>query len=157
MVRKWRRLLRESVAKPLYRKEVEFVRAIYQMQYNALNLLDEICTVEITVDEDNRVLHILDLDHAVSPIYYFVKKQFQLNDEFYKMADVLIKKKILFLDNGPDVSQEQWLQNTTVYFYSGKPAVHVYKNDRVESLNIHPFIVRGDDLREAYLKRIGVI
>ena len=66
-----------------------------KFQYNALNLMDERCTVEVTVNYETMCVHLFDLDGAVYPMYDFVNKTRILNDEFIKMIEVLSTKRLL--------------------------------------------------------------
>ena len=66
-----------------------------KFQYQALNLMDEICTVEVTVDYEKMVVHLLDSSGAIYPTYDYVSKSFVINDEFEKMLHVLSNKYLM--------------------------------------------------------------
>jgi hypothetical protein len=66
-----------------------------KFQYQALNLMDEICTVEVTVDYEKMVVHLFDFSGAIYPIYDYASQSFVINDEFEKMLHVLSNKYLM--------------------------------------------------------------
>lgn len=125
------------------------------MEYRALNLLDEVCTVEITILEDEGILHIFDKEEAIVPIYNFKKKHFELSDDFRKMANVLLGKNILMPKDSSDLSIEEWIKRLTIYFYS-KRYIHLYKEEGIVSVPLSDVgNLAGDSLiHTPYLDRL---
>lgn len=123
------------------------------MEYKALNLVDEVCTVEITVQEDKRMLHILDLEDAVSPSYNFVEDQFVLSDDFQKMALVLKRKNILLFQNNYEVALEKWLKPLIIIFYRKKSILHVYSNGVMKDVEIS-FLPEKSAFHLPYVERV---
>lgn len=66
-----------------------------KFQYQALNLMDEICTVEVTVDYEKMIVHLFDSSGAIYPTYDYVSQSFVINDEFEKMLNVLANKYLM--------------------------------------------------------------
>ena len=69
---------------------------IQQLEYRGLNLHDVIGSVEIAIDVDLNTIHIYDTDHIVEPEYDFLTKNFKLSEGFWKMANVINRKAIIF-------------------------------------------------------------
>ena len=65
-----------------------------QFEYKALNLFDEISTVEIALDAINSCIHVFDRDGAVYPQFNYSKKQYEPNDEFWKMKETIEHKHL---------------------------------------------------------------
>lgn len=106
-----------------------------QLQYQGLNLLDEVGTVEIAIDYENFIIHIYDTQQIVAPEYHFATKNYQLTDSFYKMAALIQQKKFLAISE--TISIEEWVEHSTWYFYEITPLIKRYANGimRKESLN----------------------
>ena len=134
------------------------MRAKYQMEYRALNLLDEVCTVEITILEDEGILHIFDKEEAIVPIYNFTENQYELSEDFYKMANVLLGKKILMPKDISNLSVDDWINRLTVYFYS-KRCVQIYTEKVFESVALSDYQKLEEDglIHTPYLLRIGTV
>ena len=66
-----------------------------KFQYQALNLMDEVCTVEVTVNYEEMVVHLFDDSAAIYPSYDYATENFIMNDEFEKMLQVLAKKYLM--------------------------------------------------------------
>ncbi|MGY4796650.1 hypothetical protein MHB40_17240 [Lysinibacillus sp. FSL K6-0057] len=105
---------------------------IYQMEYRGLNLLDEISTVELAIDEEKQTIHIFDVGQVVSPIFNFDVSAYELSDGFYKMADVLRHKKILTKQQtGSDLTLSEWLIMNNAYFYIPQKRIKKYVNGSI--------------------------
>ena len=63
-----------------------------QFEYKALNLVEEISTVELTLDTINGSIHVFDQDGAVYPQFNFSTKQYEPNDEFWRMKETIEQK-----------------------------------------------------------------
>lgn len=109
---------------------------VLHMEYKALNLLDEVCSVEIAIMEDKRELHILDIHKAVSPVYHFGRQAYEFTDDFYRMIQVLMSKKILFSNNCKEMDEEQWLHQNTIYFYSENSNVITWGNHKISAFKL---------------------
>ena len=116
-------------------------------------MLDEVCVVEMTVDEERRTLHIFDRENAVSPSYHFVDKRFVLTDDFQKMAQVCIQKKILLLNNGDKILVEEWLQNIRIYFYTAASTVRLYQHGNINQIDMNESM-SIEQLHIPYMKRM---
>lgn len=105
-----------------------------QFEYKALNLLDEISTVELTLDTINSSIHVFDRDGAVYPQFNFSTKQYEPNDEFWKMKEN-IEQKHLAATFFAEINEElKWL------FYTPKKEVYCFtvncnKMDKVNKEN----------------------
>jgi len=103
------------------------VEQIYQMEYRGLNLLDEISSVELAIDEQGQTIHIFDAGQVVSPIFNFDVSAYELSEGFYKMADILRHKRILTnYQQGSDWTLSEWLNTNNVYFYVPKQRIKKY-------------------------------
>lgn len=102
-----------------------FKMKLNELEYKALNLMDEVTTVEIALDEKKQTIHVCDLANAVEPEYDFVTKKYKLSEEFYKMAEVLMQKQ--FFERKIDQTLEQWVNFVTWNFYSSKRTIKSYK------------------------------
>ncbi len=102
------------------------------MEYRGLNLLDEISTVELAIDEEKQTIHIFDVGQVVSPIFNFDVSAYELSDGFYKMADVLRHKKILTKQQtGSDLTLSEWLIMNNAYFYIPQKRIKKYVNGSI--------------------------
>ena len=107
---------------------------IMQFEYKALNLLDEISTVELTLDTINGSIHVFDVDGAVYPQFNFSTKQYEPNDEFWKMKET-IEQKHLAVTFFEQIKEEvKWL------FYTPTKEVYIFnvncnKMDKVNKEN----------------------
>ena len=102
-----------------------------QIEYKALNLLDEISTVELTLDTINRSIHVFDVDGAVYPQFNFSTKQYEPNDEFWKMKET-IEQKHFAAPFFVEVKEEsKWL------FYTPTKEVYCFKvnSNRMDKVN----------------------
>lgn len=97
-----------------------------QLQYQGLNLLDEVGTVQITIDYEASIIHIYDTQQIVAPEYDFIVKNYTLTSSFYQMAAAIRQKNFLQIDE--HLSLEQWVDNSTWYFYGITHFVKRYAN-----------------------------
>lgn len=128
--------------------------SILHMEYKALNLLDEVCSVELAIMDDKKELHILDCHKAISPIYNFSVGKYKLNDDFYQMVRVLMKKKILFSNNCGEMSIDDWLDRNTIFIYSDPSKVFKNKNSKLDVIELKQNSYE-ENLYLHYVNRIG--
>ncbi|MER1986037.1 MAG: aminopeptidase [Solibacillus sp.] len=95
-----------------------------QIQYQGLNLLDEVGTVEIAIDYELGIVHVYDTQQIVAPEYDFQMKNYRLTDSFYKMAAIIRQKN--FLSRAEQATLEQWVEKSTWYFYGITPVIKRY-------------------------------
>ena len=98
-----------------------------EMEYKGLNLLDEVCTVEIALDEALAVVHIYDTNYVVEPTYHFGRKEYELNEGFYKLVQVL-KQKYFFVEKRNE-NTENWIEGLTWIFYSSNQSIKCYQKN----------------------------
>ena len=103
------------------------------MEYKGLNLLDEVCTVEIALDVEYDTIHIFDTNYVVEPTYHFGRKEYQLNEGFFKLAEVL-NQKYFFVEKKND-NLEKWIDSLTWIFYSSNETIKCYQGN---TFSIHP-------------------
>lgn len=124
---------------------------ILELEYKALNLMDQVCTVEVAFDPDHATIHVFDLEHAVYPMYQFSNATFVVNDEFPKMKKLLLEKQFITLNNMG--KQNEWEHTIRWIFYSPKKAIQVLIGNTIysEQLNFggHQVV-----LYEKYCSRI---
>ena len=105
---------------------------IYQMEYRGLNLLDEISSVELAIDEQGQTIHIFDAGQVVSPIFNFDVSAYELSDGFYKMADILRHKRILTNQlPGSELTLSDWLITNNAYFYIPQKRIKKYSQGSI--------------------------
>jgi hypothetical protein len=63
-------------------------------EYKALNLMDQIETIEITLDYAHRTIHIFDLNGITYPMYSVKNGEYVCSDEFLSLAKC-VKEKYL--------------------------------------------------------------
>ncbi len=85
-----------------------------ELQYNGINIWDEMSIVEIAFDECRNVIHVFDTAMTVEPEYNFNIKQYELSEGFFKMANVLKEKQYLTMGSE---TVEEWMQRITWQFY----------------------------------------
>jgi len=107
------------------------MKEIFELEYRGLNLFDEISTVEVAIDNQNKVIHIYDINQVVEPEYDFTAKKYQLSEGFYKMAKVLFEKKFL---ESPYETEAQWMTEITWVFYGSKRSI--FKSEGLNLLEI---------------------
>jgi hypothetical protein len=106
-----------------------------KFQYNALNLMDERCIIEVTVNYETMCVHLYDIDGALYPMYDFVKKAYVLNEEFEKMIQALSTKRLIraaYRGNEPfQIRQFNW------FFYTKRKEIKVYNGatQMIEKVN----------------------
>jgi hypothetical protein len=96
-----------------------------EMEYKGLNLLEEVCTVEIALDEGRNVIHIFDVNYVIEPVYDFASKKYVLNEAFYQFAEVL-KSKYFFVEKR-DMALGEWIASFTWQFYSSNQMIKSYR------------------------------
>ncbi|MDI7740726.1 hypothetical protein QMK38_01825 [Lysinibacillus fusiformis] len=107
------------------------MKEIFELEYRGLNLFDEISTVEVAIDNQNKVIHIYDINQVVEPEYDITAKKYQLSEGFYKMAKVLFEKKFF---ESPYETEAQWLTEITWVFYGSKRSI--FKSEGLNLLEI---------------------
>lgn len=95
-----------------------------ELEYKTINIMDEVCTVEVAFANATNTIHIFDTAQAVEPEYDFVSKQFVLSDNFTKMAEVLASKQYI-LTNESLINRVEWR------FYASKQTIKIYKNNKM--------------------------
>lgn len=95
-----------------------------EMEYKGLDLNEEICTVEIALDEGVNVIHVFDTNYVVEPVYDFANKKYELNEGFYQFAEVL-KSKYFFVEKREKEIAE-WISSFTWQFYSSNHVIKSY-------------------------------
>lgn len=122
-----------------------------QIQYQGLNLVDEVGTVEIAIDYERGIVHIYDTQQIVAPEYDFTVKNYTLTDSFYKMADIIRQKN--FLHKVAHISLMQWIEQSTWYFYGMTPVIKRYAKGTMTVESIHT-LKSSDDFYEKYIERL---
>lgn len=130
-----------------------------EMEYKGLNLMDEVGTVEIALDEERNAIHVFDVNHIVEPDYHFSDKTYVLSDGFAKLAEVL-KSKYFFVEK-KDMEIAKWIESFTWQFYSSNRTVKTFKNG--EFTIIHAVSLSSTDESELiqmglypkYVERLG--
>ena len=122
-------------------------KQMLHIQYQGRNLMEQICTVEVAVDEQKRHIHIFDPQQVVWPEYNGVLKQYILSESFYTMLAVL-RRKYLFQQDCFK-TESDWLNLIDWYFYIPNKKVLKYANGAVT-------IVPAENtlLYDKYLSRI---
>ena len=96
-----------------------------EMEYRGLNLLDEINTVEIALDEEKNIIHIFDVNYVIEPIFDFKNSEYSLSEGFYQFAEVL-KSKYFFVEKRQMVMRD-WIASFTWQFYSSNKTIKSYR------------------------------
>ena len=99
----------------------------YEMEYKGLNLLDEVCTVEIALDVECDTVHIFDTNYVVEPTYHFGRKEYELNEGFFKLAEVL-NQKYFFVEKKSE-NLKTWIDSLTWTFYSSNQTIKCYQGN----------------------------
>ena len=100
---------------------------LYEMEYRGLNLLDEVCTVEIALNEVLSTVHIYDTNYVVEPTYHFGRKEYELSEGFFKLAEVL-NQKYFFVEKKNE-SIGKWIEGLTWIFYSSNQSIKCYQKN----------------------------
>ena len=113
-----------------------------QFEYKALNIVDEISTVELTLDTTNSCIHIFDQDGAVYPHYSFSTQQYEPNDEFWKMKEIIEHKHLastFFEEKKEDTKWVFYTPKRDIYYITIKDekfyTEKINKNDRISLSN----------------------
>lgn len=122
-----------------------------ELQYQGLNLVDEVGTVEVAIDLVKQVIHVYDTQQIVAPEYDFKIKNYVLTDSFYKMASIIKEKN--FLKQQEELSTMDWVEKITWVFYSITPNLKLYENGNMVIENINS-LVRKDHFYAKYVERI---
>ena len=129
--------------------------AIFELEYRGLNLLDEISSVEIAIDQLLKVIHIYDTNQVVEPEFNFSIKQYQLSDGFYKMTKVIYDKKFFVLANH---TRTQWINEVIWIFYGSKKSILKYSEGTIIEIPKDEFTYVNDilvhSLYEKYALRV---
>ena len=100
---------------------------LYEMEYKGLNLLDEVCTVELALDEASATVHIYDTNHVVEPTYHFGRNEYELSEGFFKLAEVL-NQKYFFVEKRSQ-NLEKWINSLTWTFYSSNQSIKCFQGN----------------------------
>ncbi|MGN7114870.1 hypothetical protein [Lysinibacillus odysseyi] len=99
-----------------------------EMEYKGLNLMDEISTVEIALDEEKSIIHIFDTNYVIEPIFDFVSREYVLSEGFYQFAEVL-KSKYFFVEKR-QMPIHDWIGSFTWQFYGSNQTVKSYRDGK---------------------------
>ncbi len=124
---------------------------ILELEYKALNLMDQVCTVEVAFDPDNVTIHIFDLEQAVYPMYQFSNATFVVNDEFPKMEKLLLEKQFFTFKNND--KENEWERTLRWIFYSPEKAIQVLIGNSIYSEQLN-FGGHNVVLYEKYCSRL---
>lgn len=113
-----------------------------EMQYNGLNIWDEISIVEIAFDEYRTSIHVFDIAMTVEPEFNFTNKQFELSDGFIKMAAVIKDKQYLTKNSE---TLEEWIDRITWQFYCSNNKILTFKAGSFEKFDTKDFAVLTDE------------
>jgi len=97
---------------------------LYEVEYKGLNLLDEVCTIEIALDVDSNTVHIFDTNYVVEPTYHFGRNDYELSEGFFKLAKVL-NQKYFFVEKRSQ-NLEKWIDSLTWIFYSSNKSIKCF-------------------------------
>lgn len=129
-----------------------------EMEYKGLNLLDEICTVEIALDEELSIVHVYDTNYVVEPTYHFGRKEYELSEGFFKLAEVL-KQKYFFVEKRSE-NIDQWIESLTWIFYSSNQSIKCFQKKTFSILplkmmkNQDEQVLIDEKLYPKYVKRL---
>ena len=131
---------------------------LYEMEYKGLNLLDEVCTVEMALDEASSIVHIYDTNYVVEPTYHFGRKEYELSEGFFKLAGVLQQKHFFLEKSGQNL--EDWIDSLTWTFYSSNGLIKSFQRNTF-SIVLAKMVVDQDEqslmnqqLYPKYVKRL---
>ena len=122
-----------------------------KLQYQGMNLLDQIATVEIAVDEYHNTIHLYDPESVVWPEYRGVTSGYVLSDGFEKMLKVLESKP--FFVNWQQQNESNGLCGISWIFY--KQQSHILKSNN-EIVNIM-LDYKNQYLNVEFLEKIQII
>lgn len=106
-----------------------------ELAYQARNVMDAICTVEVAFDAAHTTIHIFDTQQAVEPEYNFATKQFVLSEAFWPMAETLAAKG--FLPMYDTETTADWVARITWHFYSSKQTIKTFENAVMTTVMAH--------------------
>lgn len=92
----------------------------FALMYTGRNLMDELGTVQVTIERAEGRIHVLDLQYVCEPQYDYRKKAYTFSDETTQFARVLFEKKIVRTEI---VNFNDWIQNIDWLFYCSKPLI----------------------------------
>lgn len=119
-----------------------------EIEYKGLNLNEEICTVEIALDEGLNVIHVFDVNYVVEPVYDFANKKYELNEGFYLLAEVL-KPKYFFVEKREKEIAE-WIASFTWQFYGSNQVIKSYREGIFSLTLVHTL---STETEEAVIQR----
>lgn len=117
---------------------------LYEMEYRGLNLLDEVCAVEIALDEESHIVHIYDINYVVEPTYHFGRKEYELSEGFFKLAEVL-NQKYFFVEKR-NQNLEEWIESLTWIFYSSNQTIKCFQEQNFSIISIKDLVNEGERL-----------
>lgn len=127
------------------------MRRLTELQYQGLNLVDEVGTVEVAIDPEKQVIHVYDTQQIVAPEYDFKIKNYVLTDSFFKMASIIKQKN--FLEQQEGLLTMEWVEKVTWIFYSITTNLKLYENGNMVIENINS-LARKDHFYAKYVERI---
>ncbi|MFF5996889.1 aminopeptidase [Lysinibacillus sp. KU-BSD001] len=113
-----------------------------EMEYKGLNLLDEVCSVEIALDEVLDVVHIYDTNYVVEPTYNFKQKNYELSEGFFQLAEVL-KQKYFFVEKRKS-NMNEWMSSLTWQFYSSNKSVKCFDGQDITVMGIADLLQKSE-------------
>ena len=131
---------------------------LYEMEYKGLNLLDEVCTIEIALDVEYGTVHIFDTNYVVEPTYHFGRKEYELSEGFFKLAQVLKQKYFFVEKNSEDL--EKWIKSLTWIFYSSNQSIKCFQGNTFSIISVKTIVnedeqsLIAEKLYPKYVKRL---
>ena len=131
---------------------------LYEMEYKGLNLLDEVCTIEIALDVEYDTVHIFDTNYVVEPTYHFGRKEYELSEGFFKLAQVL-KQKYFFVEKRNE-NIENWIESLTWIFYSSNQSIKCFQGNTFSIISVKAIVnedeqsLIAEKLYPKYVKRL---
>ncbi|WP_431027304.1 aminopeptidase [Lysinibacillus sp. LZ02] len=113
-----------------------------EMEYKGLNLLDEVCSVEIALDEVLDVVHIYDTNYVVEPTYNLKQKNYELSEGFFQLAEVL-KQKYFFVEKRKS-NMNEWISSLTWQFYSSNKSVKCFSGQDITVVRIADLVDKSE-------------
>ena len=117
---------------------------LYEMEYKGLNLLDEVCTIEIALDIESDTVHIFDTNYVVEPTYHFGREEYELSEGFFKLAQVL-KQKYFFVEKRSK-NIEDWINSLTWTFYSSNQSIKCFQGNTFSTISVKTIMNQDEQL-----------
>ena len=96
----------------------------------------------MALDEESHIVHIYDINHVVEPTYHFGRKEYELSEGFFKLAEVLNQKYFFVEKRNQDL--EKWIESLTWIFYSSNQTIKCFQRQNFSLIPLKDLVSQSE-------------